>query len=141
MKIETLEQSGGLQRIAEHTRKATMLDPITEDTPSGGEAWSGSGLVDRLNQQLEGTPLRAEPTQDGNASVFDSEIEMTVDPFIALSELQKLQGVPDVTAVWDALSVASAETTLDTGPAEEPLYMTGSWKQHVQRIQSRRKGF
>ncbi len=102
MKMETLEQSGGLQRIAEQARKSTMLDPITEDTPSGGEAWSGSGLVDKLNQQLEGTPLRAEPTQDGNASVFDSEIEMIVDPFIYCNYAVRSTGYGLQSVQWHA---------------------------------------
>jgi len=67
-----------------------------------------SGLGERLQQLMENfqTSISVEDNPDGTVHLFDARNDMVVDPFIAISELQRLPVDSDEDAVWDALSGA-----------------------------------
>jgi len=100
--------------------------------PGSGAGQQVSGMGDRLKQALDNyqTNIYVEASTDGTVHVFDANFDMSVDPFVALSELQQLPIGSDATAVWDALGESQAGMAVAAG-CHSPAKKKRSVRRHA----------
>ncbi len=111
-----------------------MYDAQKDQLPGSGAGQQLTGFADRLRQQLTNYPsvdINVEDMPDGTVRAFDMNYDVTVDPFIAISELQKVASGSDSDQIWGAL--------LDATVGGEEMSMTGE-KESLHDVKKPKRG-